>query len=215
MPHLVLIDGPNYVFRAFHAIRHNLSNSRGEPTNAVFGYVQMLRSILKELKPTHIAVAFDPKGGTFRNEIYSEYKAHRPPMPEELAAQWPSVFEITDGFRLNRICIDNYEADDVIATLARQAEARGWDVTIVSTDKDLMQLVNGRIWMLDTMRGKSYGPDEVKEKWGVGPGRIRDLLALTGDTSDNVPGVPGIGPKTAAQLLEEYGDLEGVLSHAG
>ena len=214
MPHLVLIDGPNYVFRAFHAIRHNLSNSRGEPTNAVFGYVQMLRSILKELNPTHIAVAFDPKGGTFRNEIYTEYKAHRPPMPEELATQWPWVFDITDGFRLNRICIDNYEADDVIATLARQAEARGWDVTIVSTDKDLMQLVDERIWMLDTMRKKDYGPDEVREKWGVGPRRIRDLLALTGDTSDNIPGVPGIGPKTAAQLLDEYDDLEGVLDHA-
>ena len=214
MPHLVLIDGPNYVFRAFHAIRHNLSNSRGEPTNAVFGYVQMLRSILKELNPTHIAVAFDPRGGTFRNELYADYKAHRPPMPEELAAQWPWVFEITDSFRLNRICINNYEADDVIATLARQAEARDWDVTIVSTDKDLMQLVDKRIWMLDTMRGKDYGPDEVKEKWGVGPKRIRDLLALTGDSSDNIPGIPGIGPKTAAQLLDEYGDLEGVLSHA-
>ena len=214
MPHLVLIDGPNYVFRAFHAIRHNLSNSRGEPTNAVFGYVQMLRSILKELNPTHIAVAFDPKGGTFRNQMFADYKAHRPPMPEELAAQWPWVFDITDAFRLNRICIDNYEADDVIATLAKQAEARDWDVTIVSTDKDLMQLVDERIWMLDTMRRADYGPEEVKEKWGVGPKRIHDLLALTGDSSDNIPGVPGIGPKTAAQLLEEYGDLEGVLSHA-
>ncbi len=214
MPHLVLIDGPNYVFRAFHAVKHNLTNSKGEPTNAIFGYVQMLRSILKELSPTHVAVAFDPKGGTFRNKMYADYKAHRPPMPEELAAQWPTVFELTDAFKLNRICIENYEADDVIATLARQAEARGWDVTIVSTDKDLMQLISDKVWMLDTMRKKDYGADEVKEKWGVGPDRIHDLLALAGDSADNIPGVPGIGPKTAVLLLEAYGDLEGVLAHA-
>ncbi len=214
MPHLVLIDGPNYVFRAFHAVRHNLSNSKGEPTNAVFGYVQMLRSILKDLSPTHVAVAFDPKDGTFRNDIYPDYKAHRPPMPEELAAQWPRILEVTEAFRLPLLCLDNYEADDVIATLARQAERQGWDVTIVSTDKDLMQLVNERIWMLDTMRRKEYGIEEVKEKWGVGPERIHDLLALTGDSSDNIPGVPGIGPKTAALLIDTYGDLEGVLEHA-
>ncbi len=214
MPHLVLIDGPNYVFRAFHAIRHNLKNSRGEPTNAVFGYVQMLRSVLKDLAPTHVAVVFDPRDGSFRNAIYPDYKAHRPPMPEELEAQWPRIFEITRAFRLPLLCVDNYEADDVIATLAKKAEARGWDVTIVSTDKDLMQLVNEHIWMLDTMRRKEYGIDEVREKWGVGPERIQDLLALAGDSADNIPGVPGIGPKTAVQLLEEYGDLEGVLAHA-
>ena len=214
MPHLVLIDGPNYVFRAFHAVRHNLTNSKGEPTNAVFGYVQMLRSILKDIGPTHVAVAFDPKGGNFRNRMYADYKAHRPPMPEELVPQWTWVHEITDAFRLNRICIEDYEADDVIATLAKQAEARGWDVTIVSTDKDLMQLVSDKVWMLDTMKRVEYGAEEVKEKWGVGPDRIQDLLALAGDSADNIPGVPGIGPKTAVQLLEAYGDLEGVLSHA-
>ncbi len=214
MPHLVLIDGPNYVFRAFHAVRHNLTNSKGEPTNAVFGYVQMLRSVLKDLSPTHVAIAFDPKGGTFRNEMYKEYKAHRPPMPEELAAQWPWIFDITDAFKLNRICIENYEADDVIATLAKQAEAKGWDVTIVSTDKDLMQLVSDKVWMLDTMKRIEYGAKEVKEKWGVGPERVQDLLALAGDSSDNIPGVPGIGPKTAVDLLNSYGDLEGVLSHS-
>ncbi len=213
MPHLVLIDGPNYVFRAFHAIRP-LSNSKGEPTHAVFGYVQMLRSILKELQPTHVAVAFDPRGGTFRNDMYAGYKAHRPPMPEDLAVQWPHVFEVTRAFSLPLIQIDRYEADDVMATLARQAEREGWDVTIVSTDKDLMQLVGDRILMLDTMKRIEYGADEVKAKWGVAPDRIHDLLALAGDTSDNIPGVPGIGPKTAAALLEAYGDLEGVLGHA-
>ena len=215
MPHLVLIDGPNYVFRAFHAVRHNLTNSKGEPTNAVFGYVQMLRSILKDQSPTHVAVAFDPRGGTFRNKMYADYKAHRPPMPEELAPQWKPIHDITDAFKLNRICIENYEADDVIATLAKQAEARGWDVTIVSTDKDLMQLVSDRVWMIDTMRRKDYGPEEVKERWGVGPDRIHDLLALAGDSADNIPGVPGIGPKTAVLLLEAYGDMEGVLARAG
>lgn len=214
MPHLVLIDGPNYVFRAFHAVKHNLSNSKGQPTNAVFGYVQMVRGIIKDLKPTHMAVAFDPKGGTFRNAMYADYKAHRPPMPEDLAAQWQYVFDVTDGFNFPRICVENYEADDVIATLARQAEARGWDVTIVSTDKDLMQLVGDKIWMLDTMRRKEYGAEEVLEKWGVGPDKIHDLLALAGDSADNIPGVPGIGPKTAVELLNAYGDLEGILSHA-
>jgi len=214
MPHLVLIDGPNYVFRAFHAVKHNLSNSKGQPTNAVFGYVQMVRSILKDLSPTHVAVVFDPKGGTFRNEMYKEYKAHRPPMPEDLAAQWDYIFEVTDAFNFARICVQNYEADDVIATLARQAEAKGWDVTIVSTDKDLMQLVGDKIWMLDTMRRKEYGIDEVKEKWGVEPAKVQDLLALAGDSADNIPGVPGIGPKTALELINTYGDLEGILSHA-
>ncbi len=214
MPHLVLIDGPNYVFRAFHAVKHNLSNSKGQPTNAVFGYVQMVRSILKDLSPTHVAVVFDPKGGTFRNQMYAEYKAHRPPMPEDLAAQWDYVYEVTDAFNFARICVQNYEADDVIATLARQAEAKDWDVTIVSTDKDLMQLVGDKIWMLDTMRRKEYGFDEVVEKWGVGPDKIQDLLALAGDSADNIPGVPGIGPKTALELINTYGDLEGILSHA-
>jgi len=214
MPHLVLIDGPNYVFRAFHAVKHNLSNSKGEPTNAIFGYVQMLRGILKDLSPTHVSVIFDPKGGTFRNEMYAEYKAHRPPMPEDLAAQWQGVFDVTDAFNIARICVENYEADDVIATLAKQAEAKGWDVTIVSTDKDLMQLVSQKVWMLDTMRHKEYGIDEVQEKWGVEPVRVHDILALAGDSADNIPGVPGIGPKTALDLLNTYGDLEGVLQHA-
>ncbi len=214
MPHLVLIDGPNYVFRAFHAVRH-LTNSRGEPTNAVFGYVQMLRSVLDKLKPTHVAVAFDPKDGTFRNAIYPEYKAHRPPMPEELAVQWPRVWEVTRAFRFPLICLDNYEADDVITTLARRGADAGWDVTIVSSDKDLMQLVGGHVHMLDTMKNITYDAAAVQEKWGVPPARIHDLLALVGDSSDNIPGVPGIGPKTAAQLLDSYGTLDGVLAHAG
>ncbi|OIO55841.1 MAG: DNA polymerase I [Alphaproteobacteria bacterium CG_4_10_14_0_2_um_filter_63_37] len=213
-PHLVLIDGSNIVFRAFHAIR-SLSNSKGEPTNAVFGFVQMIRSVLDKLAPSHVAVAFDPKGGTFRNEIFPDYKGHRPPMPEDLVPQWPIILEVTRAFRFPLLEIAGYEADDVIATLARQASAQGWQVTIVSGDKDLMQLVGGHVVQLDTMKDARYDAEGVKGKWGVGPDRIRDLLALTGDSSDNVPGVPGIGPKTAVALLEEYGDLEGVLTHAG
>ncbi|MBF0282389.1 MAG: DNA polymerase I [Zetaproteobacteria bacterium] len=212
-PHLVLIDGPNYVFRAFHAIRH-LTTKAGRPTNAIYGYVQMLRSVLEKLQPSHVAVAFDPKGGTFRNRIYSEYKSHRPPMPEELAEQWPVVIEVTQAFNFPLICIDNYEADDVIATLAQQAEKQGFRVTIVSTDKDLMQLVNDNIHMLDTMKDQHYDREAVKVKWGVYPERIQDLLAMTGDTADNIPGIPGIGPKTATLLLESYGTLEDVLNHA-
>ncbi len=214
MPHLALIDGPNYVYRAYHAIRQ-LSNSRGEPTNAIYGYVQMLRGVLSQLQPTHVAVAFDPKCGTFRNEMYAEYKAHRPPMPEDLSVQWPHVWKVTEAFRLPLLCIDNFEADDVIATLARQAEAQGWDVTIVSSDKDLMQLVDERIHMLDTMKSKRFDAAAVSEKWGVEPEQLLDLLALAGDSSDNIPGVPGIGPKTAAELIATYGDLESILAHAG
>ncbi len=213
-PHLALIDGPNHVFRAFHAIRR-LTNSRGEPTNAIYGYVQMLRSVLRELRPTHAAVAFDPPDGTFRNAIYPDYKAHRPPMPEDLAVQWPLVFDVTRAFRLPLIRPENHEADDVIATLARRAEARDWDVTIVSTDKDLMQLVGPHVTMLDTMKGVRFDAGAVRDRWGVPPEQVRDLLALTGDVSDNIPGVPGIGPKTAAALIGQWGSLDGVLAHAG
>jgi len=146
--------------------------------------------------------------------MYADYKAHRPPMPEDLVPQWQPVFDVTDAFNISRICVENYEADDVIATLAKQAEAKDWDVTIVSTDKDLMQLVSAKVWMLDTMRHKEYGIEEVKEKWGVEPVLVHDLLALAGDSADNIPGVPGIGPKTALELLNIYGNLEGVLEHA-
>jgi len=213
MSHLAIIDGSNYVFRAFHAIRH-LTNSKGMPTNAVYGYLQMVRSVLTELKPTHVAVAFDPKGGSFRQKEYPAYKAQRPPMPEDLAVQWPFVWELTHAFHFNLLCVDDYEADDVIATLARQAESRDWNVTIVSSDKDLMQLVSNRIHMLDTMKSIRFDATAVYNKWGVEPERIVDLLALAGDSADNIPGVPGIGPKTAALLLAKYGDMDNLLSHA-
>jgi len=166
-PHLVLIDGSNIVFRAFHAIR-SLSNSKGEPTNAVFGFVQMIRSVLDKLAPSHVAVAFDPKGGTFRNEIFPDYKGHRPPMPEDLVPQWPIILEVTRAFRFPLLEIAGYEADDVIATLARQASAQGWQVTIVSGDKDLMQLVGGHVVQLDTMKDARYDAEGSRASGGWG-----------------------------------------------
>ena len=213
MNHLLLIDAPNALFRAFHGIRP-LSNRSGMPTHALYGFVGMLRSAMLRLAPTHVAVIFDPKGGSFRNAIHADYKAHRPPMPDELAQQWPLAFELTRAFRLPLVQVANYEADDAIATLATEADAAGWRVTIVSTDKDLMQLVNERVHLLDTMREVEYDSAAVQAKWGVPPAQIHDLLALTGDSSDNIPGIPGIGPKTAAELLGQFGTLEGVLAAA-
>jgi DNA polymerase-1 len=161
-----------------------------------------------------VAVVFDPEGGSFRQKDFPEYKAHRPPMPEELSMQWPRIREITRAFNFSLICVDNFEADDVIATLARQAERRGWKVTIVSSDKDLMQLISNRIQMLDTMKSIHFDEEAVRKRWGVGPDQIVDLFALAGDSSDNIPGVPGIGPKTAAQLLKDYGNLDNLLREA-
>lgn len=213
MPHIVLIDGPNYVYRAYHAIR-GLSSSKGQPTNAIYGYVQMLQAVMRELIPSHAAVCFDPKGGSFRNHDFPEYKANRPAMPEDLESQWPYIWEITKAYGIPLLCVEGFEADDLIATLAQKAASEGWKVTIVSSDKDLLQLIGPNVEMLDTMRGTRFNPDSVKEKWGVPPEKIRDLLALCGDASDNIPGVPGIGAKTAAQLIARYGSLEAVLEHA-
>ncbi|MDX8394436.1 MAG: DNA polymerase I [Mariprofundales bacterium] len=211
--HLLLIDGSNQVFRAYHAIKI-LTNAEGLPTNAILGYVNMLRSILVDQKPTHIAVAFDPKGGGFRREIYAEYKAQRPPMPEDLAVQWPYVHEISKAYGVTVLNDAALEADDLIATLATQADAAGWRVSIISTDKDLMQLVSERVHLLDMIRKKTFDTAAVQERWGVPPNQLHDLLALAGDSSDNIPGVPGVGVKTAAQLLTIHGNLENVLAAA-
>jgi len=212
-PHLLLIDGSNYAFRAFHGIRP-LYNSKGEPTSAIFGFINMLRGIQDKLKPTHMAVVFDPKGGTFRHKEYEPYKANRSAMPEELAQQWPHIMTVTQHLGMNLLCVDNFEADDVIATLTKQAQYEQWRVSIASSDKDLMQLVNDYVSVYDSFKEKFIDYDAVVTKWGVTPNRIRDLLALAGDTSDNIPGIPSIGPKTAATLLADYGDMEHVLENA-
>ncbi len=212
--HVYLVDGSGFIFRAFHALPP-LTRPDGTPVNAVYGFVAMLMKLLGETDADHIAVLFDAKRENFRNEIYPEYKAHRPPPPEELIPQFALIREAVEAFNIPAIEMEGYEADDLIATYAKEAVARGADVTIVSSDKDLMQLVSDKVTMLDAMKNKEIGPDEVVEKFGLGPDRVVDIQALAGDSTDNVPGVPGIGVKTAAQLIEEYGDLDALLARAG
>jgi len=216
--HLYLVDGSTYIFRAYHALPPLTRKSDGLPVGAVSGFCNMLFKLVNEMtaaeSPTHLAVIFDASGKSFRNEIYPEYKAHRPPAPEDLVPQFPLVREATRAFNIPAIELEGFEADDLIATYARAAAAQGAQVTIVSSDKDLMQLVGGTIDMVDTMKDKKIGPDEVVEKFGVLPNRVIDVQSLAGDSVDNVPGVPGIGIKTAAQLIDEYGDLDTLLTRA-
>lgn len=216
--HLYLIDGSSFIFRAYHAIRM-LTRPDGTPVNAVSGFCNMLFKLLRDLddaeRPSHLAVIFDAGKKTFRNDIYPEYKAHRPPAPDDLIPQFSIIRDAVIAFNLPSIDSDGYEADDIIATYAIQAEKEGNKVTIVSTDKDLMQLVSDNVTMFDTMKNKHIGIEEVKEKFGLGPDKVTQIQALAGDSADNIPGVPGIGVKTAALLLEEYGDLETLLERAG
>ena len=187
----------------------------GTPVNAVYGYTSMLMRLIEDTEADHLAVVFDTARKTFRNDIYPEYKANRPPVDEELVPQFELVREATRAMGLACVEMAGFEADDLIATYAAQAEALGADVTIVSSDKDLMQLVSERVTMYDAMKNRPIGAAEVMEKFGVGPDRVIDVQALAGDSSDNVPGVQGIGVKTAALLVNEYGDLDGVLANAG
>lgn len=212
-PHLVLIDGSGFIFRAFHALPP-MTRPDGVPVNAVFGFATMLARLLKDNHASHLAVIFDAGRQTFRNRIYDQYKAQRPEPPEELRPQFALVREATAAFGVPAIELADWEADDLIASYARAATETGGHVTIVSSDKDLMQLVRPGVGMLDPMKHKSIGEAEVVEKWGVPPDRLVELQALMGDAVDNVPGVPGIGPKTAAQLIGEFGDLEAVLAAA-
>ena len=209
---LYIVDALNFLFRAFHALPP-LSNSKGLPTGAVYGLCQMLLRIEREWRPTHLCVIYDAPGPTFRDEIFAAYKANRPPMPADLAAQIGLSHRVVEAFGLPVLSVPGVEADDAIATLARQGVVAGLQVVICSSDKDLMQLCSDRIQLLDTMKNKLLGPAEVMEKFGVPPDRLGDLLALMGDSVDNVPGVAGIGPKTAADLVNQYGSLDGVLEH--
>ncbi|AJY45436.1 DNA polymerase I [Martelella endophytica] len=219
--HLFLIDGSGFIFRAFHALPPLTRKSDGLPVGAVSGFCNMLWKLLTQARdtsvgvtPTHLAVIFDFSSQTFRKEIYPDYKAHRPPPPEDLVPQFSLIREATRAFNLPCIEMEGYEADDIIATYARLAVEAGGDATIISSDKDLMQLVGPRVHMYDGMKDRQIGVPEVIEKWGVPPEKMIDLQALTGDSVDNVPGVPGIGPKTAATLLEEFGDLDNLLANA-
>ena len=211
MKRFVLIDGSNMLFRAYYAIPAHLSTSSGQPTNAVFGFVTMLNKLLERKKPDYAAVIFDPAGGSFRNRESSDYKANRAQMPGDLASQLPLIDQVVEAFRIPVLRVTDFEADDVIATLAKQVEERGEQVLIVSSDKDFSQLLNDRVSMLDGMRDLTYTPELVKKKFGVSPEKFVDFQALCGDKIDNIPGVPGIGKKTASKLLDEYGDLETIL----
>lgn len=206
---IYLIDGSTYIYRAYHATG-GLSNSKGFPTGAAFGFTNMIVKTLKDKSPSRIAVIFDAKGPTFRHEKYPDYKANRPAMPDDLQAQIPRIHDIVEAYHLPKISLQGYEADDIIATLTSRALQKGWKVVIVSADKDLMQLVGDDVLMWDPQRDSIYDSAAVEKKFGVPPERIQDFLALMGDSSDNIPGVPGVGKKTAAQLLQEFGSIEGL-----
>jgi len=214
LKHLYLVDGSGFIFRAFHGLPP-MNRADGTPTNAVFGFCTMLMKLIDDTDADHICVVFDTSRKTFRSDIYPQYKAHRPPPPDELIPQFALVRDAVKAFNVAAVELEGYEADDLIATYAREAAEQGAEVTIVSSDKDLMQLVNDRVTMFDAMKNKIIGREQVIEKFGLGPEKVIEVQALAGDSSDNVPGVPGIGVKTAAQLLEEYGDLETLLARAG
>ena len=210
---LVLVDGSSYLYRAFHAMP-NLANSRGESTGAVYGIVNMLRRLMREYDTPYLAVVFDAPGKTFRDRLYSAYKANRPPMPDELRSQIDKVHAVIRALGLPLLSVPDVEADDVIGTLARAATAYGMETLIVSGDKDLAQLVDTKVRMCDSMKDVVYDVEGVEAKFGVPPERIVDFLALVGDTSDNIPGVPKVGPKTAVRWLKEYGSLDQLVAQA-
>ncbi|MDX1537209.1 DNA polymerase I [Arsukibacterium sp.] len=206
---LILVDGSSYLFRAYHSPPH-LTNSRGEATGAIYGVINMLKSLLRQYSPSHMAVVFDAKGPTFRNDMFSEYKAHRPAMPDDLRSQIEPIHQIVRAMGLPLLCISGVEADDVIGTLARQASSAGRHTLISTGDKDMAQLVDGHVTLINTMTNTLLDPDSVVSKFGVGPEAIIDYLALMGDKVDNIPGLPGVGEKTAAALLQGLGSIENI-----
>ncbi|MCA9676918.1 MAG: hypothetical protein KC464_17925, partial [Myxococcales bacterium] len=222
-PRLYILDAHGYVFRAHFGLMNTsrgerqavrLSTSEGMPTGALYVFARMLMALRNEVKPEHIAVVFDAGRQSFRTEIYPEYKAHRPPAPEELQIQMPYFRQLAEAFRWPVLAVPGVEADDVIATLVTRARAAGWEVVVYSADKDLMQLVGDGVEVIDAMRQQVYTREVVAEKFGVPPEQIADFLALCGDTSDNIPGVAGIGKVSASKLLAEYGSLDGIVAAA-
>ena len=209
-PSLYLIDGSSYVFRAYYGVKQELSTSSGFPTNAVHGFTNMLLKFLKEYEPEYLAVVFDSKGEVFRNEIYPEYKANRGEPPESLELQFPRIFEVVEAFSIPVVRMEGYEADDLMGTIAAANGHGDSKVVLVTGDKDFCQLVSENVTLIDTMKGKSTGISEVREKYGIDPEQMTDFFALVGDKVDNVPGVRGVGEKTASALISDYGDLDGV-----
>jgi DNA polymerase-1 len=212
-PPFILVDGSSYLYRAYHAMPP-LTNADGQATGAVYGVVNMLRKLLRDYNPEHIAVVFDAKGKTFRNDMYPEYKAHRPPMPDDLREQIEPIHAIVRAMGLPLLMVDGVEADDVIGTLAQQATEQGINTIISTGDKDMAQLVNEHITLINTMNNSTTDIQAIMDKYGIAPNRIIDYLALMGDKVDNIPGVPSVGPKTATKLLQQYDSLEGVIAHA-
>jgi DNA polymerase-1 len=212
-PLLAIVDGSNYIYRAFYAIPL-LTNSKGFPTNAIYGFTNMLMKLLRELEPDYIVVTFDLRGPTTRHGEFEDYKATRKPMPDDLIPQIPFIKDVVRGFSICILEKQGIEADDLIGTLTIQASKKGLRTAIISGDKDLMQMIDEQVTMVDTMKDKTYDAAAVKEKFGVGPDKVVEILGLMGDTSDNIPGVPGIGPKTAQRLIEEYGTVEAIIENA-
>jgi len=212
-PPLILVDGSSYLYRAFHAMPP-LTNSKGQPTGAVYGVINMLKKLVEQYQPHYMAVVFDAKGKTFRHDMFADYKATRPPMPDELRAQIEPLHQLVDALGYPRLVVPGVEADDVIGTLATQAAQQGMDVLISTGDKDMAQLVNKQVTLINTMNNSMTDVAGVVEKFGVPAERIVDYLTLMGDSSDNIPGVPKVGPKTAAKWLQEYGSLENIVLHA-
>ncbi|HJV33800.1 5'-3' exonuclease H3TH domain-containing protein, partial [Geomonas sp.] len=211
---LYLLDGSSYIYRAYFAIRH-LSSPKGFPTNALYGFTQMLLKVMKDHAPGHVAVIFDAGKTTFRHELFPAYKATRSAMPDDLTPQIEPIKQMVRAFNIPALELAGFEADDIIGTIAKKCEEQGMDCVVVTGDKDLMQIVTEHVTLLDTMKDKRYGIEEVREKFGVDPERVIDVLALWGDASDNIPGVPGIGEVTAKKLLQEFGTLDDLLARAG
>lgn len=211
-PCVYLVDGSSYIFRAFFALPA-LSSSSGLPTNAIYGFTNMMLRLLKVYRPEYLAVALDAGRKTFRNEIYQDYKGNRPEAPPDLIPQFPYIRKVLEALKVAQVEREGYEADDLIATLARQFSARAVEVVIVSGDKDLMQLVDNGIRLLDTAKDKWIGPNEVREKFGVEPDKVIEVMGLMGDASDNIPGVKGIGEKSAGALIRHYHTLENLFEH--
>ncbi|NPA17466.1 5'-3' exonuclease [Persephonella sp.] len=209
---LVLIDGSSYFYRAFYALPP-LTSPSGMPTGAIYGFIRMVSKLMNELNPEYIAVAFDLPGKTFRHDEYKEYKATRKETPDELKVQIPHLKEILKLWGIKIIEMPGYEADDIIATLAKKGKEEGFEVIIVTPDKDMMQLVEEGIYILNPVTEELYDREKVKEKYGIYPEQFVDYLAIVGDTVDNIIGVKGVGPKTAEKLLNQYGSLEGILKH--
>ena len=211
-PILYLLDGSSYIYRAFFALPH-LSSASGLPTNASLGFTNMLLKMLKDKSPEYMAVIFDAKGPTFRHELYESYKITRPPMPYNLSSQIPYIKEIVEGLNISMLELEGYEADDIIATICKEMENKEYKVIVITGDKDLFQLVSKNVTLWDSMKNKVSGIVEVKERFEIEPHQIPDVMGLTGDSIDNVPGIPGIGEKTAIRLIKEFQSIENLLDN--